>query len=259
MIFYFTGTGNSWYAANEIAKANNDIIISISKLINEGKELEFTLKEEEVLGFVYPIYAWAPPKMVKEFIKKVKFNNYKNNYIFSIATCGANIGNTMDLIKKELSNKGMTLNSGFSIAMPSNYIILGDVDSKEVEGKKLQNAKNEIEKINKIIQEKGQNVFEVEKGSAPWILTNVINPLFEKYGTNVSKFYVTDDCISCGKCTKVCSSNIITLEGGKPHWSGECSQCLACINCCPKKAIQYGKGTVKKGRYVNPYFLKAHF
>lgn len=77
---------------------------------------------------------------------------------------------------------------------------------------------------------------------------------FEKYGINVSKFYVTDDCISCGKCAKVCSLNIITLKEGKPHWSGECSQCLGCINCCPKKAIQYGKGTAKKGRYFNPYF-----
>ena len=26
----------------------------------------------------------------------------------------------------------------------------------------------------------------------------------------------------------------------------ECTQCLACINYCPVKAIQYGKGTDKK-------------
>jgi len=37
MIFYFTGTGNSGYVTSEIAKANNDTIISISKLINEEK------------------------------------------------------------------------------------------------------------------------------------------------------------------------------------------------------------------------------
>jgi hypothetical protein len=33
--------------------------------------------------------------------------------IFSVATCGADTGNAMELIKKEINNKGMTLNSGF--------------------------------------------------------------------------------------------------------------------------------------------------
>ena len=33
--------------------------------------------------------------MVSEFIEKVKFNNLNSNHIFSVATCGANIGNDM--------------------------------------------------------------------------------------------------------------------------------------------------------------------
>lgn len=255
MIFYFTGTGNSGYVANEIAKANNDTIISISKLINEEKELEFTLKYGEVIGIIYPIYAYAPPKMVMEFVKNIKFNNYRENYIFSVATCGGDAGNAIELIKKELNNKGMTLNSGFSIIMPNNSIIHGNVDSKEVEKRKLENTKNEIKKINTVIKARRQNVFELEKGLTSKFLTNAMNPIFENFfKTNVSKFYATDDCISCGKCEKVCNSNIITLVKGKPQWNGECCQCLACINYCPTKAIQYGKSTVKKGRYTNPYF-----
>ncbi|GFP75521.1 EFR1 family ferrodoxin [Clostridium fungisolvens] len=255
MIFYFTGTGNSGYVASEIAKANNDTITSISKLINEEKELEFTLKDGEVIGIIYPIYAYAPPKMVMEFIKNIKFNNYKNNYVFSLATCGGDAGNAMELIKKELNNKGMTLNSGFSIIMPNNEIIHGNVDSKEVEIRKLQNVKNEIKNINTLIKARRQNISELEKGLISKFLTNAMNPIFQIFfKTDVLKFYETDDCISCGKCEKVCNSNIITLVKGKPQWNGECCQCLACINYCPKKAIQYGKSTVKKGRYTNPYF-----
>ena len=254
MIFYFTGTGNSGYVANEIAKANDDKVISISKLVNEEKDLEFTLKEDEVIGFIFPIYAWAPPKIVSDFIRKVKFNNYKNNYIFSVATCGENIGNTMEIIKKDLNKKGMKLDSGFSLVMPNNYIILGDVDPKEEERKKLEEAKDQINKINTIIKERRKEIFELEKGFAPAILSNIINPFFNKFGMNISKFYSTDDCISCGICERVCNSNIITLIEGKPTWKGNCCQCLACINYCPKKAIQYGKSTVKKGRYVNPNF-----
>lgn len=254
MIFYFTGTGNSGYVASEIAKANDDRIVSISKLINEKENLEFTLKEDEIIGFIFPIYAWGPPKMVIDFIRKVKFNNYKNNYIFSIATCGANIGNAIGIIEKEFNKKNMKLNSGFSLVMPNNYMIAGDVDSKDIERKKLEEAQNEINKINTIIKERRNNVFELEKGFAPRLLSNIINPLFNKFGINVNKFYSTDDCISCGLCEKVCNSNIITLVEGKPKWEGKCCQCLACINYCPKKAIQYGKGSINKGRYINPYF-----
>ena len=39
---------------------------------------------------------------------------------------------------------------------------------------------------------------------------------------------------------------------GKPSWGEHCTQCLACINLCPVKAIQCGKGTQSKGRYKNP-------
>ena len=81
MIFYFTGTGNSGYIASEIAKGTKDDIVSIAQLINNKENLEFTLKDGESIGIVFPVYAWAPPIMVTEFIKKVKFNNYKNNYI----------------------------------------------------------------------------------------------------------------------------------------------------------------------------------
>ena len=254
MIFYFTGTGNSGYVANEIAKANNDRVISISKLINEKSNLEFNLKDDEIIGFVFPIYAWAAPKMVIDFIRKVKFNNYKNNYIFSIATCGENIGNAINIIEKEIDKKEMKLSSGFSLVMPNNYMIFGNVDPKDIERKKLEGAKKEIYKINKIIRERKDNIFELEKGFAPSILSNIINPLFNRFGINVNKFYSTDDCISCGLCEKVCNSNIITLVEGKPKWEGKCCQCLACINYCPKKAIQYGKGSINKGRYINPYF-----
>ena len=254
MIFYFTGTGNSGYVANEIAKVNDDRVISISKLINEKSNLEFNLKDDEIIGFVFPIYAWAAPKMVIDFIRKVKFNNYKNNYIFSIATCGENIGNAINIIEKEIDKKEMKLSSGFSLVMPNNYMIFGNVDPKDIERKKLEGAKKEIYKINKIIRERKDNIFELEKGFAPSILSNIINPLFNRFGINVNKFYSTDDCISCGLCEKVCNSNIITLTQGKPKWEGKCCQCLACINYCPRKAIQYGKGSISKERYINPYF-----
>lgn len=252
MIFYFSGTGNSLHVAKSIAKENNEELISIAAMLKDVKaSYDFHLKDNEVIGFVYPIYAWAPPKQVLQFIEKLKLNNYKNNYIFNVATCGENVGKTMELVEKVLNKKNLLLNCGFSMKMPNNYIILGDVDTKEVEKKKLLEAESIIAEINNTIKTRTNGIFKVKKGFMPGILTNVINPLFNKGAADPKKFYSNDKCTGCGICEKVCNCSNITVKG-KPTWGSECTQCLACIHLCPTSAIQYGKGTMKKGRYKNP-------
>ena len=252
MIFYFTGTGNSIYVAQNISEYNNDRVVSISEEMKQNADnLEYYLSEDEMIGFVYPVYAWAPPMLVLNFISRLRFHNYNNNYIFSIATCGDNIGNTMDVLQSILRKKGLELNSGFSITMPNNYIILGNVDSKELQEEKLLKAEGKLQEIKEILKDRKKGVFQVEKGFLPIILTNVINPLFNTFGINPKKFYATDDCTGCGLCEKVCSIGNISVHI-KPTWGQKCTQCLACIHRCPTKAIQYGKGTIKKGRYKNP-------
>ena len=252
MIFYFSGTGNSLYIAKDIAQYNEESLISIADLVNGEKDLyEYDLKDNEIIGFVYPIYAWAPPEMVIKFINKLKINNYKKNYIFTVATCGENIGNTIKTLDKCLKKKSLYLNSGFSIPMPNNYIILGNVDTKEVEKKTLLTAEDTLKNINNIIKERKKDIYQVEKGFMPAVLTSVINPMFNKMALNTKKFYADDRCISCGLCESICNSKNIKVQG-KPIWGKACTQCLACIHLCPTKAIQYGKGTESKGRYKNP-------
>lgn len=252
MIFYFSGTGNSLQVAKNIAEHNDEKLVSIAfEMNNKNDDFEYTIKDNETVGFVYPVYAWGPPKMVLNFIEKFKLNNYKDNYIFSVATCGGSIGNTMKVMSDSLKKKNLNLNSGFSIIMPSNYIIMGNVESKEAETKKLLAAEETLKNINNAIKERKKDAFQVKKGLIPGILTSIMNPFFNKGGRSTKKFYANDRCTGCGICEKVCNCKTIKVEG-KPKWGKECSQCLACINLCPVSAIQYGKGTERKGRYRNP-------
>lgn len=255
MKFYFSGTGNSLYVTKNIGDKDEEVI-SIAKLMDKKEAIyEFILKENESIGFIYPIYAWGPPKMVVEFINKVRFVNFNNNYIYAVATCGENIGNSMKIISKALTKNEMSLSSGFSVVMPNNYVIFGDVDNDDIAKEVLAKANNRIKDINEIIRRRKIGVFDVIKGPMPGILTAIAHPLFTKQATSTKSFYANDDCNGCGICARVCNSNTIKIEG-KPIWSKECTGCLACLHLCPTKAINYGKGTEKKGRYVNPFIKR---
>ena len=83
MIFYFSGTGNSLQIARSVAESQGEKLVSIAALLDKKQQCyEFTLKQNEAVGFIFPIYAWNPPKMVLKFIKQLRFANYAGNYVF---------------------------------------------------------------------------------------------------------------------------------------------------------------------------------
>ena len=86
MIFYFTGTGNSLYAAQFLSNKLDEPLVSIAAELNGRKSLNYTLSTDEKVGLVYPVYAWQPPYLVIDLIKAMKINNYRNNYLFSVST-----------------------------------------------------------------------------------------------------------------------------------------------------------------------------
>lgn len=56
----------------------------------------------------------------------------------------------------------------------------------------------------------------------------------------------------CGMCVKICPVKNIHIENNQVNWLGGCEQCMACIQYCPKEAIQYANKTAKRTRYRNP-------
>jgi len=253
MIFYFTGTGNSLQVAKNISNYHGEKIFSISSLMyKEEKTYEYILGDNEKIGFVFPIYAWGAPKIVLDFISKLKLNNFKDNYVFAVATCGENIGNAMKPFGNILNGRRIPLHSAFSVVMPNNYMIMGmNVDPIEKSDRKLLRIDETLENINKLIEREQRCIFKLRKGYFANILTPIVNPLFTKYSLNTKKFFAKDNCTSCGICEKVCNTKTIKVDG-KPTWGDKCTQCLACINLCPVRAIEYGTGTFRRGRYKNP-------
>ena len=254
MIFYFSGTGNSRWVANALGIALGEPVVSIAEELKTGKkEFVCPLREDEKVLCVYPVHSWGPAVPGSRFVCGLKLTGYDKQPVYSISTCGDECGYTDDIMRKVMKKKGLILTDSYSVIMPNNYILLPgfDVDSKEVEQEKLKDAPSAVDTIVAAIRE-GKNVNLYKKGSLPGLKSYWIYPLFTNFAIGKNSFRVTDDCISCGLCERVCPTGTITLTGGRPVWSDTCVQCVACIHRCPVRAIEYGKITLKKGRYHHP-------
>lgn len=256
MIFYFSGTGNSYNVAKKIGQFQKERIYDIAQELYQKENLfQYRLETNEKLGFVFPVYAWQPPGAVMDFIRKSQFHIKDNNYIFAVATCGGEAGKALSILDKVLQNKKMKLDSAFTVAMPDNFVIGMEVETEQEIKDKLEKADLLIHKINRVIKHERKKFFKVKRGNFSTIKSSIfVQKLFNTCFVKTDKFYVTKDCIGCGLCEEICTSRCIKLdEEQKPVWTKKnCNICLACINRCPKKAIQYGKRTISRGRYVHP-------
>ena len=263
MIFFFSGCGNSRHVAETLAANLNDTLVFIPEAVREGR-YEYELAEGERLGFVFPIYAWGPPKLVMDFVKKVtikapepvvpevhrRVEGPSKWYIYFACTCGDECGLAEDIFRKALEQKGWTLNACFSVQMPETYIGMPGfkLDTDENAQRKIAAADKFMNDCILRLQNK-ESFSKMTKGGAAWFKSRLINPGFSKMATNDKKYYTTDACIHCGKCVEACPLKNVTLEDGHPKWNGNCTMCMSCYHHCPVNAIQYGKATVGKGQY----------
>ena len=84
MVIYFSGTGNSRYAAEVAASETADEIRDAGAYIKEGKRGDFSSQRPWV--FVSPTYCWQLPRLFAEFIRKSRFSGTRDAYF--ILTCG---------------------------------------------------------------------------------------------------------------------------------------------------------------------------
>ena len=289
MIFYFSGTGNTKWAASKLAAATREDLISIAPYMRADDSSHnlaepFILKENERLGFVFPVHGWRVPKLVREFICKMKIqrepiqretsdatienkakadDSLKNRpFAYCVCTAGDSIGLTIENLNEVISQNpslqalGITeVSSSYSLIMPESYIGLPfmDVDPKEREIRKKENAAQELAVVCEEIFDRKEGINRLVKGPIPWFFTKVVGGFFEKVLITDKRFHVEKDrCVKCGICANVCPvGDIKGGHGEYPVWlhHKDCLTCFTCYHHCPHHAIEFGNQTQKKGQY----------
>jgi ferredoxin len=233
-IYYFSGSGNSYYVAKKIAKKTNGILVDIAKI-------EENIILEERVGVVVPCYAFGIPDVVVKFLKRVK---NKSTYSFFILTYAGYYGGTF----KQVNNL-MTFNYNKEIKMSASDTVFTSKKSRDEKNEEIYRVADE--EIGKMIKEiKTMKVNKISRSFEYYLLLPVYKLAMWYFKGAKRGFKTNEKCTLCGFCEKICPVDNIKV-GDKVIWDNHCEGCLRCINYCPLEAIEYKKYTRGKVRFKN--------
>lgn len=225
MIFYFTATGNSLYVAKEMEAHP----ISIAQAIHDKEKVYCA----DQIGMVCPVYGHEMPELVKEFLKVSRF---ETGYFYILLTYGNRHGGAAELAKEYVEGLGLHPAYINVVLMADNFLPGFDMEEQKRLDKKVD---EQISRIHADIVKRKIYISPVTEEDRNVHRTFLAYIARMGSGTDHDLYEITDECIGCGICTKVCPKKCFHLEGQKSIWNSEgCISCMACIHSCPMKAIR---------------------
>ncbi len=246
-IYYFTGTGNSYAVAARIRDALGDCtLVPIASLPGDR-----IVPDARRVGIVCPVYDMGLPEIVDSFARRLDAGGCE--YLFAVLTMGGMGVSALHQLNGIFKEQGSDLDGAFTVAMPANFVPLSRPPTGAKLEKILDRAGEKIDTIAGLIQ-RGEKI---PLPNAPFssLLRRLFYPGYIQHTDTLDeKFWVTEDCIFCGTCAKVCPVGNIEMVDGMPRWLHHCQLCMGCLHFCPTEAIQWGSRTKDRGRYLHPEF-----
>ncbi|MCM1042623.1 MAG: EFR1 family ferrodoxin [Corallococcus sp.] len=233
-ILYFSSTGNSLYIAKRIQQKLGGKVLYAPSYTADGSEFDGVI-------IVTPIYSFGMPVPILKLFDQLK----DGLEIIAIQNYGGMVGGADRLLCQYAKNSRLTVKSVYTLKMPENFTLV--MSPPKFYLRSILNSANK--RIDAVINE-------IESGKCR--LPNKKRTKEQTYLKNKEnwhligeRFSVTDKCVRCGKCIKICPAHNIRLENGQITFGGNCIACIGCFHRCPQKAIIY-QGKDNKKRYVNP-------
>ena len=257
VIFYFSGTGNTWWASEKIAdslsraglKAN---AYSIEKI--DGQTANLLIKSAGLVGFGYPIYGSDLPQSMKNFMANLAALKGKKAFVFCTQWLWS--GNGAATGAKLLEEKGFNVKWAEHFLMPNNlsagFIPMPYTNKKARLEKILGRAENRIAPFAGHIIEgtdckRGFSFFANILGS---IMRTPYRHFFHQLQNSIGINW--EKCDNCGECVALCPVGNLYYEGDEIKIKGSCINCLRCYNFCPLTAMTY-RGRPHPEQRKKPY------
>lgn len=249
LIFYYSGTGNSLYDAISIGKELGNTKLVSMKHIENRRKFDISCK---TLGFIFPVHFGNIPELAKAFMEDL--NIIKAEYIYGVILCSRFEMKSILALRGLIKDKGnfvnyvklhVNVNSNICCMLQNRDSILENVD-----------AEHELDKIVRDIYQRKDNRTRQEL-----FMEKVYSVLPNKrIGRKIEGdkgFILNEFCNHCGICVEVCGVHNIQMKEGRITFLHHCDQCFACIQYCPKEAIDIRMLTENRKRYHHPLDRKS--
>lgn len=247
-IYYHSGTGNSLYVAREFQKRIPEANLTpIMHLLRR----DAIKTSADTVGLIFPNFCLTIPIPVYEFLHKADLASAR--YVFAICTRGGSQTEAFEYMDEILAVQGKALDARLDINMPWNHCFgkenLPGMNSAERIAHLEAQMQSLLDEFCRFIiarrpyLQKNTGDYELAAGMKLFdlLVPKSLNyKLHEYMYRNLVRFLVDSECSGCGICEQVCVNERIQLVDKKPVWKKDvpCYACFACINYCPRKAIQ---------------------
>jgi len=246
-ILCFSGSGNSYWVATELAKRLGDASVVMIPSLMEADSITLT----ERVGIVYPVYKFFPPNLVTYFVDAVlsrqKFDGVE--YLFQLCTYNLLSSWALSAMERTLNRAGLAVSYTDRVRMADTYVPLFKTPGDERIERYYREAEQKIAHIAGRIEE-GAIKLAVRSPFAKSAERHLMKPIQRSLMDAAAAFAVTDACTSCALCYRICPSGNIEMINGRPAWDRVCSGCLACYHRCPEEAIVF-KTPIRGDHYPN--------
>lgn len=255
VIYYFSGTGNTWWVATRIADLlqENNIQVnchSIETLMIEDVLTHVSEVDHIILGF--PVYGSTAPRPMMDFIHTFPLSNGQQT-ISIFATQAMASGDTAWTISQIFKQKAYTVQQARHFRMMNNLHL---PQFKFYPPKNDQRLDRLLEKTLPRVVSFTREIITGKKhitGNNP--LGHFLGGLQRRHIDTViakasKELRVNPQrCILCGKCQRVCPTGNILQSQDNLFFSDSCTLCLRCYSQCPTAAILLGEGSEDVNKY----------
>ncbi len=259
VIFFFSGTGNTWWVADKIKKQLdlrniNADTVSIDNVT--PKKANWWIKTADLVFFGWPVYGSDLPEPMKRFIDNL-LPIEKGKHIHTFCTQMGFSGDGAWSSHKLFEQKGLTIDSAEHFVMPSNLSV-----SKGVLGapRSEQKIAGIMEKCGMHIERYVENLLTGNSritGRHSYILGVLQRAPYSLLSNRYKKLVGVDAsrCVKCGQCAALCPAANITMNV-YPEFAGNCAQCMRCYALCPQNAITYKGKARDTDKLGKPYTVR---